>query len=351
MVQSRSWTHSMPPAPLPAYEAERMAALRSYEVLDSAAEAAFDNLVRLAAKITGSPIAAVSLIDRERQWFKARVGLDVNETHRDLAFCSHAILNPSEPLIVEDATRDPRFMDNALVTGAPSIRFYAGMPLVNPQGHALGTLCVIDHKPREMDSDQREALVQLAEAVGSTLELRRAMHQVRDLALTDALTGIANRPAFRDALDRAIARLRRHGDPFALLYLDLDGFKRINDVHGHAAGDEVLRQVAQTLASGLRREDVAARLGGDEFGGLLVGTDTDGASAGERVRAMVKACMDANCWPVTASVGVVTFRIAPDDVAEALSAADELMYGAKFAGKNRVLHREYTRVPKVAVVQ
>lgn len=341
-------TSPMPPAPLPPREAERLDALRSYEALDSAAEVTFDNLVRLAAKITGSPIALVSLIDSERQWFKARVGLDATETHRNLSFCGYAILNPNEPLIVENATLDVRFADNALVTGAPNIRFYAGVPLLNPQGHALGTLCVIDRRPRKIDADQQESLVHLAGAVSTTLELRRAMNQVRSLALTDALTGLANRPAFRDALDRAIARLYRHGDPFTLLYLDLDGFKRINDVHGHAAGDEVLRHVAQTLASSLRREDVVARLGGDEFGALLVGAETDGDAAGERIRAMVKACMDANCWPVTASVGMVTFRTAPDDVTEAMCAVDELMYGAKFAGKNRVLHREYTRIPKAA---
>lgn len=336
----------MPPAPLPPREADRLAALRSYEVLDSEAEAALDNLVRFAAKITGSPMALVSLVDAERQWFKARVGIDIAETHRDLSFCAHAILTPDKPLIVEDATTDPRFADNPLVTGGPQLRFYAGMPLVSPDGHALGTLCVIDQRPRRMDADQREALIRLAETVCTTLELRRAMRQVRKLALTDALTGLANRAAFLDALDRAIAGLRRHGTPFGLLYLDLDGFKGVNDLHGHAAGDELLRQVAERMAAELRAEDVAARLGGDEFAALLIGPQLDGAAVGERVRLAVKRCMSAQCWPVTASVGVVTFGSAPPDVGEALSAADRLMYRAKFAGKDKALHRHYHHAPE-----
>lgn len=331
----------MPPAPLPSHEQQRLAALRSYEVLDTQAEAAFDNLVRFAASITATPIALVSLIDADRQWFKARVGLELAETHRDLAFCAHTILNPHEPLIVEDATRDPRFADNALVTGAPDIRFYAGVPLVNPEGHAIGTLCVIDRKPRTVTGEQLEALTRLAETVGTTLELRRAMNQIRELATTDALTGIANRPAFLGKVDHAILRLRRHADPFALLYLDLDGLKRVNDVHGHAVGDDVLREVARTLARNLMREDIAARIGGDEFAGILVGDEVDGAAGGERVRAAIKECMDEHSWPVTASVGVVTFMEAPADVAEALAAADELMYAAKAAGRNMVLHRNF----------
>ncbi len=110
----------MPPAPPPSDEAERLAALRSYDVLDTACEEAFDDLARLAARLTGCPIALVSLADAERQWFKARVGLDAQETPRDLAFCAHAILRPEEPLVVPDATRDPRFADNALVTGEPA---------------------------------------------------------------------------------------------------------------------------------------------------------------------------------------------------------------------------------------
>ena len=333
----------MPSAPLPINEAERLAALRSYKVLDTACETTFDNMAELAAKLTGSPIALVSLVDADRQWFKARHGLEAAETPRDLAFCAHAILTPDQLLEVPDTHRDPRFADNSFVTQEPHIRFYAGVPLVNPEGFALGTLCIIDGRPRELSADQKDILQKLADAVSTTLELRRAMLQVQHLALTDALTGIANRPAFLDTLDRSIALQKRHGGRFALLFLDLDGFKRVNDVWSHATGDHVLREIASTVTASLRREDVAARLGGDEFAVLLQGGDVDGATVAERIRLQVKARMDLGGWPVTASVGVVSFCTPPDDVAEALAAADELMYAAKLAGKNRITYREYKR--------
>ena len=204
----------MPAAPFPSNEAERLAALQSYEVLDTTCEAAFDNIAQMAAQLTGCPMSMVSLIDDERQWFKAKIGLDVTQTPREHAFCAHAILNPSEPLIVTNAVDDSRFADNPLVCGAPAIRFYAGVPLVNPQGAALGTLCVIDREPRELSPTQSQTLQRLADAVMTTLELRRAMIVVRDMALVDSLTGIANRSALMTALEAAIARHDRHGTPF-----------------------------------------------------------------------------------------------------------------------------------------
>ena len=273
----------MPAALKPDNEAERLVALGSYEILDTACESAFDNIAHLAAELTGCPISLVSLIDANRQWFKARVGLDAIETPREHAFCAHAILNPGEPLVVPDASKDMRFADNPLVQAWPDIRFYAGTPLVNREGAALGTLCVIDREPREMGEEQRRILRRLAETVVTTLELRRAMNQVRDLALADPLTGLANRVALIDALERAIAGQRRHANAFALLYLDLDGFKAINDKLGHAAGDRALCEVATALIATLRREDVVARIGGDEFAVLLVGDPGDAPYAAERV--------------------------------------------------------------------
>jgi diguanylate cyclase (GGDEF)-like protein len=335
----------MPAAPLPPDEAERLACLRACDVLDTAAEEAFTRLARFAGRLAGTPIALVSLIDADRQWFKARVGLDVDETPRDRAFCAHAILRPGEPLIVPDALKDSRFADNPLVTGAPGIRFYAGVPLVTEDGHALGTLCVIDRVPRELQPEQVEALTLLAGTVSTSLELRRAMRRAQQLAMTDALTGLGNRPAFLDRLDGAVTRLRRAEEPFTLAYLDLDGFKRVNDVHGHPVGDELLREVAAGFAQCLRRQDFAARIGGDEFAALLGGAAAEGPALAERLRLAIKERMDARGWPVTASIGLVAFHAAPDDVTEALSAADELMYRAKAAGKNRVLHGEYRTRP------
>nr|MBA3936493.1 GAF domain-containing protein [Planctomycetota bacterium] len=173
----------MPAAPLPPDEPARLAALRSYGVLDTPSEAAFDDLVRLASRICKAPLALVSLVDADRQWFKARVGLDASETPRDLAFCAHAILAPQEVLHVEDALTDARFCDNSLALGAPHVRFYAGVPLVTGEGHALGTLCVIDHQPRQLDAEQLDALRVLGRQVVAQLELRRQLRSLSRLVI------------------------------------------------------------------------------------------------------------------------------------------------------------------------
>ena len=341
----------MPGALIPINEAERLAALYSYRILDTACEDSFDTIAWLAARLTASPIALVTLVDEHRQWFKARAGLEVSETHRDQAFCAHAILDPSQPMVVSDATKDARFANNALVTGSPNIRFYAGIPLVNPEGFALGTLCIIDRVPRMIDANTLDTLSGLAQSVVTTLELRRAMHRMQAMMLTDPLTGLPNRTAILKSLEQAIAIQNRRGEYFGLLYIDLDGFKSVNDVHGHDIGDTVLRVAADTIQSLVRIEDIAARVGGDEFAALVTITDMSTASrVGERIRAALQAAMKAGGWAVSASIGAVTFRVPPPSAREAMSAADAAMYAAKQAGKNCLRHFEYTGVDTTLAV-
>ena len=159
-------------APLPDNEIDRLAALYSLDILDSPAEQDFDEIVALAAKVCDVPMSLVTLIDVDRQWFKARIGTDLTETSRDLSFCAHTILG-SDVLVVPDATKDPRFADNPTVRGDSGIRFYAGAPLITTGGYALGTLCVFDHEPRKLDVEQLQTLRALARQVTSQLELRR----------------------------------------------------------------------------------------------------------------------------------------------------------------------------------
>ncbi|HEX8454955.1 MAG TPA: PAS domain S-box protein [Longimicrobium sp.] len=190
-------------APLPENEAERLAALHEYQILDTSPEQAYDDVTLLASQLCGTPMALLTLIDEDRQWFKARVGLDVPETTREVAFCAHSILH-EEVTVVPDATLDARFADNPFVTGEPRIRFYAGAPLITPDGHELGTLCVLDQRPRQITDEQRAALGTLSRQVMVQLELRRHL-----VGMTEEL---ARQKAADEALRRAEKQAKRMAD-------------------------------------------------------------------------------------------------------------------------------------------
>lgn len=245
----------------PNNEGERIAELVSLNLLDSAPEERFDRITRIAKELFNVPIALVSLVDSNRQWFKSCIGLDASETGRDISFCGHAILG-DEVFTIENTLEDDRFADNPLVTGPPDIRFYAGAPIKLPSSNKIGTLCIIDREPRTFTQQQRDLLKDLSEVVISELAAQQA-------ATIDPLTNTYNRRGFEILANKALSNARRYGWSSSLIYFDLNKFKQINDTHGHAAGDKALIKFTGILNHIIRDSDIVARIGGDEFVVLL----------------------------------------------------------------------------------
>jgi diguanylate cyclase (GGDEF)-like protein len=313
------------PAPIPADEGPRLAELRSLHLLDTDAEERFDRVTRLAQRLFDVPIALVSLIDEDRQWFKSNQGLDATETPRDVSFCGHAIVDEGV-MHIADATTDDRFSDNPLVQGEPRIRFYAGCPIAGPGGSKLGTLCIIDREPRALSEDDKDALRDLAEMVEREVA---ATH----LAATDALTGLSNRRGFDLLATKVLEISKRRGSPAVLLFIDVDGLKPINDSSGHEAGDELLRELARLLERVFRASDVVARIGGDEFAVLLSATNDLYEPVYRLRQAIDERNRAAPGTPaLSASVGAVAFDPLHPEALEGLcKRADDAMYVNKYA--------------------
>lgn len=347
LARLASW---MPP--LPVNEGVRLRVLDRLGILDTPEDEVFSAIARLAAVIVDAPIALISLIDANRQWFKARVGIDVCETSRSVAFCAHAVAS-GRLFEIEDARRDERFADNPLVRGEPWIRFYAGMPLVMPGGEAIGTLCVIDRVSRRLTEAQRMALGVLARNVVTELELRQriveleaevarrheAEARIMHLATRDPLTGLPNRAALMDRLQQGLKAAKRAHGELGVLFLDLDNFKWINDTLGHDVGDSLLQVMAERLTHVLRESDTVARLGGDEFA-VIVGNlhvREDALMIARKIIAVVTEPMNVrgHTVQVGCSVGLALYPEHGDSEEILLRQADLSMYQAKELGGNQ----------------
>jgi len=312
-------------APIPQNDPERLAVLHALDVLDTPPQARFDHVTRLARRVFDVPIALITLVDRERQWFKSRVGLPATQTPRDVSFCAHAILQ-DEVMVVPDASQDRRFHDNPLVTGEPHIRFYAGCPLQTPDHVKLGTLCILDRCARRLEDDDRALLRDLAQMVSQDLISAQ-------IAAEDPLTGLMNRRGFEQLAPRVLQACERSGQPVGLMYFDLDRFKRINDQHGHAEGDRALRLFATALRQSFREDDIVARLAGDEFVAVLPSAD---AGQGDLIRERLASALadvvqrEHLPYPLVASAGFAAYDPARHaDFAAVLAEADHAMLAAK----------------------
>lgn len=454
-------------APLPENEQERLAELRKYNILDTEPEAVFESMVQLASYICKTPISAISLVDENRQWFKAIVGIDAKETPRDVAFCAHAILQ-NDAFVIENALEDERFHDNPLVTDGPGIRFYAGVPLVTPSGIHLGTLCVIDTESRSIQQEQLDAIKTLADGVMAHLDLRLSHKEIRkyvdelqlsatifetaseNIVLTDhnncfitanpaftattgysldeikgltprilqsgkqskefyermwndlntlgywdgelwnkrkngelyaewlsikviynqdgsirmylaifsditekkqadeiiwkqanydLLTGLPNRRLFSDRLEHEMKIAHRTNKSLALLFIDLDHFKQINDTLGHDMGDILLVNASKRIADAIRESDTVARMGGDEFTAILPQIN-DSADVERVVQSIMEKLteefdLNGHRVNVSASIGIAIYPRDAQTSKELLQNADKAMYDAKKQGRSR----------------
>ncbi len=330
--------------------------LRSLHLLNASTDPEFDELVELATTICGKPLGAMTLLDEDTQLMKARVGLKGAPTMpvRD-SICQHTVRG-DRLMMVEDVGADPRFQ-TPVIQEELGVRFYAGVPLRSESGCALGALCVMDLQPATLSAGQQRALEILGHQVSKHIQMREralalaiaaselqktrdelqvANEKLHSLSMTDALTGLWNRRAFDSQLEMAVIAAQRSGLPIALMLIDADNFKSINDRYGHPYGDTVLRNIAAVLNRVTRAEEIACRFGGEEFAVLMPGHHADAAAV---LAERVLASMSLFPWehgPVTASIGLAMCSkgCSSDDL---LDHADAALYRAKRQGRNRVV--------------
>lgn len=312
-------------------------------------EPGFDETVRLTAELLDFPIAAISILGQEEQIFKAQIGLPMNRTPIEHAFCSHTV-DQNDGLVVEDTTRDHRFNTNPFVTGDLGIRAYAGAPLVMPDGRRVGALFVLDRIPRTISAAKlntlhllsRQVVIQMqleemiARQAKDILDLQLARSELTYLATHDPLTTLLNRRGILDHLTRLVTPADESVPPVdaTLFFIDLDGFKAVNDTYGHDCGDRVLAAVARRIRNHLPASARAGRLGGDEFVAVVHGNDP------EHAKSMAASLVDVIRQPlgrddraiaITTSIGVA-LSDGTTGASGLMTMADRAMYRAKQTG-------------------
>ena len=321
---------SKPPVSLE--EALRLEALEAQKITDTPPDDSFDRIVRLACAALAAPIGAITFMEEERQWIKAKENFPLEETSRQDSFCTHTI-QQDDVMVVVDATKDTRFADNPFVTCEGGVRFYAGVPLKTREGFNIGSLCIVDHIPRRISLREYHHLRDLAAIAVSEMELRKR-------AGSDALTGLFNRRLFEEIAAHEVARCRRTGAPLTAAMIDVAKFTTVNATFGHAAGDAVLRAIGPICRKALRATDQVARYGGEEIVILLPDTTLEQAAPVlDRLRKDIMAMIVPELggrWVVTASIGAAAWQSEDEGIADMLGRADAALYRAKESGRNRL---------------
>ena len=327
-------------------ECERLEALGRYLALTTAGEPGFDDITRLAAHICGTPMAVIGLVGPDTVWFKSHYGVSLSQVPRHASFSTHVITDRHQVMVVPDTLNEPIFVDNPLVVDSPSIRFYAGAPLLTADRYVLGALSVLDTTPRTLSLTEIAALESLSRQVVTLMDLKVKESQLRmvndnliKIATFDGLTAINNHRAFQETLRTEFARANLRQQPVSLVLVDLDAFKHYNDAHGYASGDLVLKAISEILRRNIRPGDFVARYGGGEFAIIL--PNTRGKQAVDLAESL-RARIAEHAWAhrkVTVSFGVTTSNSSTPDVEQLIAEADVALFSAKQRGGNSVRHQ------------
>jgi diguanylate cyclase (GGDEF)-like protein len=328
--------------PRPDNEAARINAVLDLKILDSGPEPEFEAIARLAARLFGTPMAMVSVMDDRRQWLKAQIGLGLTELPRHDALCTLTLaqaVTHHQPVVIEDLWQDPRTLHNPFVTGPKQWRFYAGAPLFDAMGHGLGTVAVMDTVPRVFNMAQRHALSDLALMALKAMEGRAHGLKLAQTEHRDPLTGLSSRSQFDLALDIELRHAMRTGEAFTVLCIAVDGLQTVVDGFGADAQEQVLRQLSKQLAPQIRLGDVLARLHNDEF--AVVMRHGDQSSAEMLASRMVAAAKvpitlsSGDTVGVGLSVGIAAYSDSVDNAAALLSQAHQALHHAKQKNEQR----------------
>lgn len=324
-----------------------------YKILEGSAGYDTNHMARTVALAFRVPVVIASLNERYRKWFSSAHGVteEIVESVNDL--CSLANLADSF-FQVEDMSQEDYFTDEKIVKFAPHAKFFAGVPLSDPNGKRFGTLCLLDFKPRQINDTNQRLLESFGSLLANDICVRSAgRYAVRDLisaeeekcalydmAVTDSLTGVLNRRAFFQFTEREVARAARHNLDLTSVIFDIDHFKKVNDIHGHGAGDDVISTLARTVAATIREEDFLVRLGGEEFALVLPETNpAQSVALANRLRKKIKSLTflgEGGTFSVSVSFGVSAVHAGDKEISASLERADRALYEAKRNGRDRV---------------